>query len=239
MMPAGFHPTEDGDYILVGDDKDENIAEIRRHSPHDADAYERYHHDMDRVVQAVQPLFDNPPPNIFGKDPEEACQRTTREVWQIAERTGLGRARPPGPDAARHRADRTGRAPAPHPAGSRGRDPRQERVPRQHEPRAAHAPERGHRLQRAAAGGRGRADGRRTTSPTSQDRGAARTSRPDQRHPRSLEDRGGPHGGAHRELRLSRSSKSCRHHRRRSSARRAASSSVNSRAPRRRSTPTS
>ncbi len=71
MMPAGFHPTEDGDYILVGDDKDENIAEIRRHSPHDADAYERYHHDMDRVVQAVQPLFDNPPPNIFGKDPED------------------------------------------------------------------------------------------------------------------------------------------------------------------------
>ena len=71
MMPAGFHPTEDGDYILVGDDNDENIAEIRRHSPHDADAYERYHHDMDRVIQAVQPLFDNPPPNIFGKDPED------------------------------------------------------------------------------------------------------------------------------------------------------------------------
>ena len=71
MMPSGFHPTEDGDYILVGDDHDENIAEIRRHSPHDADAYERYHHDMDRVIQAVQPLFDNPPPNIFGKDPED------------------------------------------------------------------------------------------------------------------------------------------------------------------------
>ena len=30
-----------------------------RHSPHDADAYDRYHHDLDRVCQAIQPLFDN------------------------------------------------------------------------------------------------------------------------------------------------------------------------------------
>ena len=36
--------------MLVGDDDAENIAEIRRHSPHDADAYERYHHDLDRVM---------------------------------------------------------------------------------------------------------------------------------------------------------------------------------------------
>ena len=71
MMPSGFHPTEDGDYIYIGDNHDANIEEIRRHSRHDADAYERYNHDMDRVVQAMQPLFDNPPPNIFGKDPED------------------------------------------------------------------------------------------------------------------------------------------------------------------------
>jgi phytoene dehydrogenase-like protein len=71
MMPSGFHPTEDGDYIYLGDDHDANVQEIRRHSRHDADAYERYNHDMDRVVQAMQPLFDNPPPNIFGKDPED------------------------------------------------------------------------------------------------------------------------------------------------------------------------
>ena len=45
--------------------------EIMRHSPHDADAIDRYEHDMDRVCQAVKPLFDNAPPNIFGKDPED------------------------------------------------------------------------------------------------------------------------------------------------------------------------
>lgn len=71
MMPSSFHPTGDGDYLLFGDDHAQNIAEIRRHSPRDADTYDRYHHDLDRVVQAVRPLFDNPPPNIFGKDPED------------------------------------------------------------------------------------------------------------------------------------------------------------------------
>ncbi len=71
MMPSSFHPTGDGGYLLLGDNHQENVQEIRRHSPHDADAYDRYHHDLDRVVQAVQPLFDNPPPNVFGKDPED------------------------------------------------------------------------------------------------------------------------------------------------------------------------
>ena len=73
MMPSSFHPMENGDYLLLGDDHDLNIQEIKRHSPHDADAYDRYHHDLDRVCQAVRPLFDNPPPNIFGKDPEDAA----------------------------------------------------------------------------------------------------------------------------------------------------------------------
>ena len=50
MMPSSFHPTGDGDYLLLGDDHGQNIQEIRRHSPHDADAYDRYHHDLDRVV---------------------------------------------------------------------------------------------------------------------------------------------------------------------------------------------
>jgi len=71
MMPSSFHPTEDGDYLLLGEDHGLNLREIKRHSPRDADSYDRYHHDLDRVVQAVRPLFDSPPPNIFGKDPED------------------------------------------------------------------------------------------------------------------------------------------------------------------------
>jgi phytoene dehydrogenase-like protein len=71
MMPSGFHPTGDGGYLLLGDDHGQNLQEIRRHSPRDADAYERYNHDLERVIQAVQPLFDNAPPDVFGKDPED------------------------------------------------------------------------------------------------------------------------------------------------------------------------
>ena len=85
MMPSSFHPTDDGDYLLLGDDHGANISEIKRHSPHDADAYDRYHHDVNRVVQAIQPLFDNPPPDIFGKDPEDAADVS----WLLAHLGGI------------------------------------------------------------------------------------------------------------------------------------------------------
>ena len=75
MMPSSFHPTGDGDYLLLGDDHGQNMQEIRRHSPHDADAYDRYHHDLDRVVQAVQPLFDNAPPERLRQGPRGPGRR--------------------------------------------------------------------------------------------------------------------------------------------------------------------
>lgn len=87
LMPSGFHPTGDGGYLLLGEDDGQNIQEIRRHSPHDADAYERYNHDLERVIQAVQPLFDNPPPNIFGKDPEDQAD----VAWMLDHLGGVER----------------------------------------------------------------------------------------------------------------------------------------------------
>ncbi len=71
LMPSSFAPGEDGDYLLLTRDRDENLREIARHSPHDADAWEAYHHDLDRVLQAIKPLFDMVPPDIFSDDPEE------------------------------------------------------------------------------------------------------------------------------------------------------------------------
>jgi phytoene dehydrogenase-like protein len=71
-MPSSFAPTENGDYLLLGSDEDENLQEIRRHSKHDADSYERYEHDMSRVVQLVRPLLDKAPPDLWGKTPEDA-----------------------------------------------------------------------------------------------------------------------------------------------------------------------
>ena len=70
MMPSSFAPMENGDYLLLGDDHDENVQEIRRHSRRDADAYDRFQHDIERDCQVVKPLFDKVPPNIFGKEPD-------------------------------------------------------------------------------------------------------------------------------------------------------------------------
>src|SRR6187200_527281 len=71
LMPSSFAPMENGDYLLLGQDRDENIKEIMRHSSHDADAMDRYEYDVERVCQVVKPLLDKVPPNIFGKSPED------------------------------------------------------------------------------------------------------------------------------------------------------------------------
>jgi len=71
LMSTRFAPMENGDYLLFTRDHDENLREIARHSPHDADAYEQYDHDMDMVCQAIKPLLDMVPPDPFSDDPEE------------------------------------------------------------------------------------------------------------------------------------------------------------------------
>jgi phytoene dehydrogenase-like protein len=71
LMPSTFAPMENGDYVLFGQDRNENIKEIARHSRRDADAFEQYEHDITMVCQALKPLLDQVPPNLFSKDPEE------------------------------------------------------------------------------------------------------------------------------------------------------------------------
>ena len=73
-MPTTFAPTLDGDYLLVGDDKEANHREMARHSPRDADAYAAYENMMSQVVRAIQPLMDSIPPDITSKDPEERAR---------------------------------------------------------------------------------------------------------------------------------------------------------------------
>ena len=71
LMNSTFAPMEDGDYLLLGSDRDANIREIRRHSKADADAMDRFEFDISRVQQFVKPLFDSMPPNIFGTSDED------------------------------------------------------------------------------------------------------------------------------------------------------------------------
>jgi phytoene dehydrogenase-like protein len=71
LMSSTFAPMENGDYLWLGQDHGQNLKEIARHRQHDADAYEQYSHDMEQVCQAIKPLLDAPPPDLFSDDPEE------------------------------------------------------------------------------------------------------------------------------------------------------------------------
>jgi phytoene dehydrogenase-like protein len=71
LMSTTFAPGEDGDYLLFTQDHAQNLKEIGRHSKHDADAYDQYSHDVEMVCQAIKPLLDEVPPDIFSDDPEE------------------------------------------------------------------------------------------------------------------------------------------------------------------------
>jgi phytoene dehydrogenase-like protein len=70
LMPSTFCPMENGDSLVIGQDRGENINEIARHSRRDADAYDQYSHDMTMVIRAVKPLFDSVPPNLWDESPE-------------------------------------------------------------------------------------------------------------------------------------------------------------------------
>ena len=71
LMSSSFAPMENGDYLWLGQDHGENLREIARHSRHDADAYTQYSYDMEMVCQAIKPLLDAPPPDLFSDDPDE------------------------------------------------------------------------------------------------------------------------------------------------------------------------
>jgi phytoene dehydrogenase-like protein len=71
LMSNTFAPGLDGEYLMFTQDHGQNQQEIARHSKHDADAYDQYSHDMEMVCQAIKPLLDMVPPDIFSDDPEE------------------------------------------------------------------------------------------------------------------------------------------------------------------------
>ena len=76
LMPSTFAPMENGDYLLMGQDRNENIKEIARHSKHDADAFDAFEHDILKVLRILKPLLDQVPPDIFSNDPEELMALT-------------------------------------------------------------------------------------------------------------------------------------------------------------------
>ena len=75
--------------------------------PHDADAYEQYSHDLDMVCQALKPLLDQAPPDLFSDDPEELAR--ARRRWAAAPRPGQAHPAQRRPAADRQRRGLPGR----------------------------------------------------------------------------------------------------------------------------------
>ena len=63
----------DGNYerLVFGPDHDDKLREIMRVNPRDADAMNRYEHDIERLVHLIKPLMEEVPINPFSDDPED------------------------------------------------------------------------------------------------------------------------------------------------------------------------
>ena len=73
-MPTTLAPMENGDYLHLGTDHHANYHAIARHSKKDAEAYDDYKTMVNKVCQAVKPLFDQIPPNLVSEEPEEVAR---------------------------------------------------------------------------------------------------------------------------------------------------------------------
>ncbi len=73
-MPDTFAPMDNGDYLHLGADSYANYHAIARHSKADAEAYHDYATMVHKVCQAVKPLFDQIPPDLFSEAPEEVAR---------------------------------------------------------------------------------------------------------------------------------------------------------------------
>lgn len=85
-MSTTFQPGVDGEYLLLGPDADENLHEIARISPADAEAARELDHRIARLNRALRPWFDRIPPNALSDDPVdlEALAELKRDMDGLA-----------------------------------------------------------------------------------------------------------------------------------------------------------
>ncbi|KAF9678318.1 hypothetical protein SADUNF_Sadunf07G0022500 [Salix dunnii] len=60
--PSSFTPCLDGNYLLLGPDRELNHSEISKFSVNDANAYHRYEKQLENFCKLMDPLLDSPPP---------------------------------------------------------------------------------------------------------------------------------------------------------------------------------
>ncbi|MBT8405028.1 MAG: NAD(P)/FAD-dependent oxidoreductase [Gemmatimonadetes bacterium] len=72
-MVTTFQPGRNGEYLLLGPDRDENYHEIARISAEDAEAARELDHRIARLARALKPWMDRIPPNALSDDPADAA----------------------------------------------------------------------------------------------------------------------------------------------------------------------
>ncbi|UCH73529.1 MAG: NAD(P)/FAD-dependent oxidoreductase [Rhodospirillales bacterium] len=75
---GGLTMTRDGDYIASYRDRDMHRREIARHSPRDAESYDRYSAAVMRQCRFIRPMLLETPP-----DPTSLLPRDLRGLWRI------------------------------------------------------------------------------------------------------------------------------------------------------------
>jgi phytoene dehydrogenase-like protein len=93
-LPSTFTPMENGNYLAAWDDHDLTRAEIYRHSPKDAEAYDEYSRLMARTAKAIKPLLSIVPPDPSSLRPRDllgllklgtyAAGLKEKELYEIA-----------------------------------------------------------------------------------------------------------------------------------------------------------
>jgi phytoene dehydrogenase-like protein len=61
--PSSFTPLEDGRYLFLGPDAEQNRREIGKFSARDAEAYPRYEALLTRIAECLEPLLSQTPPD--------------------------------------------------------------------------------------------------------------------------------------------------------------------------------
>jgi phytoene dehydrogenase-like protein len=70
-LESTLTPLPNGDYLAQWNDHDRNRAELARHSPRDAEAYDEFGRLMHQMARGVKPLLAMTPPDPASLDPRE------------------------------------------------------------------------------------------------------------------------------------------------------------------------
>ena len=78
--PSSFTPFEDGRYLMLGPDADQNRHEIGKFSTRDAEAYPRYEELLTRVAEVLEPALNQTPPELLALPQQWRSRKMSHKI---------------------------------------------------------------------------------------------------------------------------------------------------------------